>query len=239
MGKDIFYFSRADRIATGILLAVITATAVLRVHFSGHSPDEAALPDTVETPVPSRHYVRTDTVVRRVYVTQKEQRTPSRQKAVNTSALKTDSVIADSIVRYPRYPVKHRPESPVDLNAADSAQLIMLPGIGNYYASRILSYRRQLGGYVSVEQLSEIEGLPDSVRQWFSVGDSIPIQRMMVNGLSLSLLRRHPYMNFYQARAIVELRRDRGKVKGPQQLMLLEEFTEEDLKRLEPYMDFR
>lgn len=241
MGKDIFYFSRADRIATGILLAVIVGTAVLRIHFSGHGQDVALPPDTVGAAVTQSRYVRTDTVVRRVYVTQKVQRAPSSErKSVNAQTTRRDSVIPDTTrTLFPRYPVKHRPESPVDLNVADSAQLILLPGIGSYYASRIISYRTQLGGYHSVEQLAEIEGMPDSVRQWFTVADSVPIQRMPVNELSLSLLRRHPYMNFYQARAIVELRRDRGKVKGPQQLLLLEEFTEEDLLRLEPYLDFR
>ena len=60
-----------------------------------------------------------------------------------------------------------------------------------------------------------------------------------VNKGTVNELRSHPYMNFYQARAIVELRRERGKIKGPEQLSLLEEFTAQDLERLKPYLDFR
>ena len=46
-------------------------------------------------------------------------------------------------------------------------------------------------------------------------------------------------MNFYQARAIVEFRRDRGKLKGPEQLSILDEFADQDLEKLIPYLDFR
>ena len=45
----------------------------------------------------------------------------------------------------------------VDINRADSAALDALPGIGPYLASRIISYREELGGYTSIEQLMDIK----------------------------------------------------------------------------------
>ncbi|MBO7113936.1 MAG: helix-hairpin-helix domain-containing protein, partial [Bacteroidaceae bacterium] len=137
------------------------------------------------------------------------------------------------------YTAKARPVSPLDLNAADSAALVMLPGIGPVFAARIIRYREQLGGFLDISQLTEINGLPDSLMKWFIIGDSIPLRPVAVNSASLSELRRHPYLNFYQSRAIVEYRRERGKIKGPDQLSFMEEFTARDLERLMPYLDFR
>ena len=45
----------------------------------------------------------------------------------------------------------------LDLNLADSADFDGLPGIGGYFASRMVEYRRRLGGYYSYkEQLMDI-----------------------------------------------------------------------------------
>ena len=45
-------------------------------------------------------------------------------------------------------------------------------------------------------------------------------------------------LTFYKAKAIMEYRRKRGKIKGLSQLSMFEEFTEKDLKRLSPYLTF-
>lgn len=52
-----------------------------------------------------------------------------------------------------------KPVELLNLNAADSAQLEALPGIGPKLASRILKYRKILGYYVTVEQLQKVYGL--------------------------------------------------------------------------------
>lgn len=44
----------------------------------------------------------------------------------------------------------------LDINKADSAALLALPGIGPYFAGKIVSFRERLSGYSSVEQLLEI-----------------------------------------------------------------------------------
>lgn len=102
----------------------------------------------------------------------------------------------------------------------------------------IVEYRERLGGYISVNQLAEIEGLPDSVLQWFMVSDTFCIRTVAVNSETLTGLRRHPYINFYQARAIIELRNQHGNLKGPERFSLLEEFSDQDLKRLKPYLSY-
>lgn len=50
-------------------------------------------------------------------------------------------------------------ESPIDLNTATQAMLESLPGIGPVLAQRILEYRQEHGGFVTVRDLLQVEGL--------------------------------------------------------------------------------
>jgi DNA uptake protein ComE-like DNA-binding protein len=54
----------------------------------------------------------------------------------------------------------------------------------------------------------------------------------------LDKLRAHPYLNFYQAKIIIEHRRTKGAIKSLSQLALYEEFAEKDLNRLSAYISF-
>lgn len=124
----------------------------------------------------------------------------------------------------------------IDLNKADSAELVRIPGIGPHYASQIVRLRKQLGGFVAVSQLNDIPGIPD-------IGDQVTIgegatTRIRVNEASLKTLRDHPYIGYYRAKAIVTLRQREGRVVSLRQLSFLDEFSDEDIKRLEPYLSF-
>ena len=137
----------------------------------------------------------------------------------------------------PRYPVKIAPGETIDLATADTALLQRVPGIGSYYARRIVDYRQRLGGFVSVEQLDEIEDFPSSAKAFFVVG-STEIQRLNINTLSLNQLKRHPYLNFRQAREIIEHRRLFGPIGDLHELHLSPDFTEEAIARLLPYVEY-
>lgn len=133
---------------------------------------------------------------------------------------------------------KFREKTLVDLNTADTALLKRIPGIGNGFAIMIVRRREQLGGYVSVNQLLEINHLPDSLLPWFVVRSTEGVKKININKASLTELRRHPYLNFYQCRVILEHRRKYGALKSLNDLSLYEEFTEKDLDRLSPYCAF-
>lgn len=138
-----------------------------------------------------------------------------------------------------RYPDrKFREKTLVDLNHADTALLKRIPGIGDGYARMIVRYRERLGGFASVEQLKEIAQLPDSLHGWFKIGTPAPLRKIHINRASLSQLKQHPYLNFYQCRVILEHRRKYGNLKRLNDLSLYEEFSEQDLRRLAPYCSF-
>lgn len=47
----------------------------------------------------------------------------------------------------------------IDLNTADMEELMSLDGLGEVTARRILAYRESHGGFASVEELLEVEGI--------------------------------------------------------------------------------
>ena len=61
---------------------------------------------------------------------------------------------------------------------------------------------------------------------------------MNLNKSSIERLKSHPYMNFYQAKVIVEYRKKKGKLSSLKQLALYDEFTAKDLEKLTPYVCF-
>lgn len=125
----------------------------------------------------------------------------------------------------------------INLATADTTQLKRVPGIGSYYASRIAQYGQRLGGYVSVDQLDEIDELPPGLKQHFIIDSAAP-RRLNLNTLSVNELKRHPYINYYQARAIVDYRRLHGLLHSLDDLQLLRDFPAEVRSRLEPYVCF-
>ena len=129
----------------------------------------------------------------------------------------------------------------VELNTCDTTLLKMIPGIGSYYASAIISYRDRLGGFCAINQLREIQSIPDSVynniNEWLCA-ESDHIIPLDVNTLYVAALKRHPYINFYQAKAIVDIRRERGRIKSFEDLELLDEFSNADFERLKAYVRF-
>jgi hypothetical protein len=139
-----------------------------------------------------------------------------------------------------RYPVKLKAGMHVFLNSADTTDLKKVPGIGSYFARQIVNYRNRLGGFSSIEQLAEIEDFPIESLTFFAVStDELgKIHRLNVNKLSLNELKRHPYINFYMARAIVDFRRLHGDLQSLDQLKLLKDFSEEKVRRLQPYVTF-
>ncbi len=133
--------------------------------------------------------------------------------------------------------VKIGPTERIVLNLADTTQLQSIPGIGPYFARKIVEYGERLGGYVSVSQLNEIEDFPPEAAHYLIIRNPAPRQ-LNINQLSLNELKRHPYINFYRAKAIVDYRRLHGPIHSLQDLRLLKDFPSTIITRLEPYITY-
>ena len=164
----------------------------------------------------------------------------SHSQSVNTSQVPSSCVADTPFVRSAetKYPVKLSGDETVDINTADSILLCRVPGIGPYFSRKILQYRRRLGGYVSTAQLLEIEDFPADAISWMVVNDTSVVQKLSVNHQSVRKLMRHPYMGYYRALDIENYKRIYKRVGNIDALRQMPHFTDEDIKRLAPYLEF-
>ncbi len=129
----------------------------------------------------------------------------------------------------------------VELNSADTAELKRLKGIGSYFARQIIHYRNALGGYYSINQLLEVKNFPSETFERIKYNirvDDTKIKKINVNWATAERLNRHPYLNFYQSKAIFEFRK-KQKFQTISDLSRISELSEEDIKRIEPYLEFK
>jgi DNA uptake protein ComE-like DNA-binding protein len=135
------------------------------------------------------------------------------------------------------YPKKFTTAVRIEINTADTAMLRRIPGVGSNIARMIVVYRNRLGGYHSIDQLEDIRLISSRLSKWFTINPTL-IHRLNINKVGLSRLNAHPYINFYQAKAIIEYRRKHGAIKSFKQLSLLSEFSSADFERMKYYITF-
>lgn len=135
------------------------------------------------------------------------------------------------------YPRKLKKGEHVGLNTADTAMLKRVLGIGSGFARAIVNYRKRLGGYYDARQLLEIDNFPADALPYFTTEPDL-CHRLNVNTSNLSTLNRHPYISFYQAKAIIEYRRLHGPLHSLDELKNNRDFTPTDIERLSHYIEF-
>ena len=91
---------------------------------------------------------------------------------VNEKESYTRKETKDSVT-YQR-PSKIKETEHIVLNTADTTSLMTIPGIGPYYARKIIQYGNRLGGYVSVDQLDEIDDFPTEAKKYLVISNPSP-----------------------------------------------------------------
>lgn len=128
--------------------------------------------------------------------------------------------------------------TPIDLNIADSLSLVMLQGIGPVFASRILKYRKLLGGYYSPVQLLEVYNFPEETYMAIKdnvFADTTEIKKIRVNFAEYKELLRHPYLNKSQVESILKQRELNGPFKNNLQLLAIPEIDSISYSMLQYY----
>jgi len=151
------------------------------------------------------------------------------------------SDIADSMERYIIFS-EPEPPSKVDINKADSAALLSVRGIGAKSVGAIMDYRRRLGGFYSVDQLSEIDCITESnfeiILQQICC-DSCVISKIDINFATPQTLKEHPYISDRALRRITKTRQLKGGWHDIEEMTEEEIFTRQEAERLRPYLRFR
>jgi DNA uptake protein ComE-like DNA-binding protein len=152
-----------------------------------------------------------------------EEQNPSNEQRSNAHAYRKTEKIAPSVI---------------DLNTADTTQLISLPGIGSKLANRIINFRDRLGGFHSIDQVKQTYGLADSTYQkikMFLKCDASKIQKINLNTVDLASLKNHPYIKWNLANAIINYRQQHGNYKSVDDLLRIDIISKEVFEKCHSY----
>jgi competence protein ComEA len=155
----------------------------------------------------------------------------------------------------------------IDLNRADRAELLQLPGVGDNLAQRILDYRQEHGLFRNVNDLTSIKGIGpttlETLRPWVKIhadaeeAGTVPntsrkksssragasqkeanlTGRVDINQASAEELQRLPGIGPKISQRIVEERR-KGSFRTMADLKRVHGIGPKTLQRLEPYISF-
>ncbi len=97
----------------------------------------------------------------------------------------------------------------IEINSASKDELMTVYGIGPVFSTRILKYRKLLGGYSNISQLKEVYGINDSIyrriKEHFII-DTISIKKINLNTTDFKTILKHPYIEYRDARNILTFR---------------------------------
>ena len=127
----------------------------------------------------------------------------------------------------------------IDINTADTAALIALPGIGSKLAQRIINFRDKLGGFYKTEQVCETFGLADSTFQKIKTRLTVSnaaIKQLNINTAAVDELKLHPYIRYTIANAIVQYRSQHGNFTSVAAIKNIMMVTEDIYSKAAPYL---
>lgn len=249
--KDFFYVPYVEKVAVLIMIVIILLLFLFNVILSkSHKsaldiPQNDSLIANFERLHDSLESINKKTPKRFAY-------NPKSRRLEAKAPIKRETSNPDKQTEKRKYTqkssfkkqVKFTEPQSIDLNEKDTAQWKMVPGIGSAYSARIVKYGEMLGGYQSLNQLKEVYGITDEL--FSSIApyirdidvDKNSCVKFKINQLEFKEILAHPYINYEQTKAIVNLRRRTGSIPSIEHLAMLDEFTTQDIQKLAPYIEF-
>jgi DNA uptake protein ComE-like DNA-binding protein len=126
----------------------------------------------------------------------------------------------------------------VDINTAAQEDWEKLPGIGPYWAKKIVYFRQKLGGFAAIQQVAETMHLPDSIFRKIEplLTVNSPVQPAInLNDATFEQLSAHPYIDAKQARWIIAYRQTHGSIRRIEDLLDIPEIKPNWLEKMRPY----
>ncbi len=129
---------------------------------------------------------------------------------------------------------------PFDVNLADTTQLIRIYGIGTKLSQRIIKYRNQLGGFITLNQIEEVYGLDTTVikelKQNIFIAENFEPAKISINTATEKELAAHPYIKYPLAKAIATYRFQHGNFSSVEDLKKIASVDETFYNRIKPYL---
>lgn len=129
----------------------------------------------------------------------------------------------------------------VELNRADTNDIMRIPGFGSKRAQKIVEYRDKLGGFYDLLQLKEIYILQnvdlEYVEKYFTA-DLRLIRKININQCDYKTLIAHPYFDSYLTKTILNYRQKNGPIGNMAQLREITHIYAELEEKLKWYVEF-
>lgn len=141
----------------------------------------------------------------------------------------------------PNYTKKEAFSGIIEINSADTTQLMQLKGVGGFFAKKIIKYRDRLGGFFTISQIKEIYNFPaelaDQIAPQLSFNQSL-VKKININTVVDTVLDNHPYISKMEAKTLVAFRSKHGNFGSCDDLLKSITIKKEVSDRLCPYLVF-
>lgn len=160
---------------------------------------------------------------------------------IDLPARESASELPTSLSRFAERPdpAELRASLRINLNNADTTELIQLYGIGPAFSRRIANYRELLGGFRHPDQLLEVFGMDstrlEGIRENLLI-DTTGIRKINLNQAEWAELVRHPYIDRNIANSLIAIRNQHGpfnKVGDIRKSQLIDEAV---FQKIAPYL---
>jgi len=167
----------------------------------------------------------------------------SEEQVESFSETKIDNVAAgDSEISKEELPTVANvivPSIAIDINQIESVQIEKAFNFSTVQAERIVNYRQGLGGFHSVDQFGEVDGLTPEVFNLLRPAlrvNKIPLTQIDVNLADAERFAMHPYISEYLARHIVNFRNSKERFKKLKDLKKAYLIDDALYEKLLPYL---
>ncbi len=127
----------------------------------------------------------------------------------------------------------------ININTADSATLVRVPGIGPVLSVRIMKYRKLLGFYASTDLLQHVYGMNEEnllrMMPYLTVGDPSTYPKRDLNTAYSRALAFYPFLGQELANVLLQHRRNLGRFDSWEEVAQVPGMTEEALEGLQQY----
>lgn len=127
----------------------------------------------------------------------------------------------------------------IELNSADTSELMLLYGIGPSYARRMVGYRERLGGYADVSQLLQVYGMDSDrfnrIRKHVQVDTGL-IRKINLNSVEFKELLRHPYFSYELTREVFTFKRKVKSFTSLDELKQIDGINDSLYRLITPYV---
>lgn len=135
----------------------------------------------------------------------------------------------------------HDKPRPIEINSASKDELMTVYGIGPVFSTRIIKYRKLLGGYSNISQLKEVYGINDSIYRRIKkhiIIDSLSIKKINLNTTDFKTILKHPYIEYQDARNILTFRDFKNdSIENVNEIKQNNLVPDQRWKKLKPYLE--